>query len=159
MAGLSLREAAQQTGSNKSTIWRAIKSGRLSATRLDDGGFSIDPSELFRVFDPQQPEQRREQHRAGQDATADSGDSQRPATPATADLALKVAALDSEIRGLRELLAEVRQSRDAWQAQAEDWKTQTTRLTLALPAPPPAPEPKAAEAVKRRSWWPWRRTG
>jgi len=50
MAGLSLREAAQQTGSNKSTIWRAIKSGRLSATRLDGGGFAIDPAELFRVL-------------------------------------------------------------------------------------------------------------
>ena len=40
---------------------------------------------------------------------------------------------------MRELLAEVRQSRDQWQAQAEDWKTQTTRLTLALPAPAPGP--------------------
>jgi excisionase family DNA binding protein len=154
MAGLSLREAAQQTGSNKSTIWRAIKSGRLSATRLDGGGFAIDPAELFRVFEPQQSEQRREQHRAGQDATADSTDLQRPATPATDELALRVAALDAEIRGLKELLAEVRQSRDAWQAQAEEWKTQTTRLTLALPAP--APGPVAPPPPKRR-WWPWRR--
>ena len=155
MAGLSLREAASTTGTNKSTIWRAIKSGRLSATRLDGGGFAIDPTELFRVFEPQQSEQRREPHRAGHDATADSGDLQRPATPATDELALKVVALDAEIRGLRELLAEVRQSRDQWQAQAEDWKTQTTRLTLALPAPAPGPvaTPKASEP--RQSWFRW----
>jgi excisionase family DNA binding protein len=153
---LSLREAAQQTGTNKSTIWRAIKSGRMSATRLDDGGFAIDPAELFRVFEPQQSEQRREQRRAGQGTTADLQQETTPATPATDELALKVAALDAEVRGLKELLTEVRQSRDQWQAQAEDWKTQTTRLTLALPAP--APGPVAALPTKRR-WWPWRRAG
>ena len=43
MASLSLREAAEQAGTSKSTIWRAIKSGRMSATRTDDGGFAIDP--------------------------------------------------------------------------------------------------------------------
>jgi hypothetical protein len=153
MAGLSLREAAQQTGSNKSTIWRAIKSGRMSATRLDDGGFAIDPAELFRVFPPQPLKQ----HRTGQGTTADFQREIAPATPATDELALKVAALDAEIRGLKELLTEVRQSRDQWQAQAEDWKTQTTRLTLALPAP--APGPVMAPQTKRRSWWPWRRAG
>ena len=55
MASLSLREAAEQAGSSKSTIWRAIKSGRMSVTRLDDGGFAIDPAELFRVFQPERP--------------------------------------------------------------------------------------------------------
>jgi hypothetical protein len=134
------------------THWRAIKSGRLSATRLDDGGFAIDPSELFRVFDPQQSDQRRE----GQDTMANSADSATPATPSTDDLDVRVAVLDAEVRGLKELLAEVRKSRDQWQAQAEDWKIQTTRLTLSLPAP--APGPVAAPQAKRR-WWPWRRAG
>ena len=119
----------------------------MSATRLDSGGFDIDPAELFRVFEPQPSEQRR----AGQDKTADLQRETTPATPATDELAVKVAALDAEIRGLKELIAEVRQSRDQWQAQAEDWKTQTTRLTLALPAP--APAPAAAPQIKRRPWW------
>jgi hypothetical protein len=35
---------------SKSSIWRAIKAGRLSASRIDDGGFAIDPAELFRAF-------------------------------------------------------------------------------------------------------------
>ena len=65
MASLSLREAAEQAGTSKSTIWRAIRAGRLSATRTDDGGFAIDPAELFRVFEPQRPEERS----VGQDAT------------------------------------------------------------------------------------------
>jgi hypothetical protein len=32
------------------TITRAIKSGKISAKRLDGGGYEIDPSELFRVW-------------------------------------------------------------------------------------------------------------
>lgn len=151
MTALSLREAAQQTGANKSTIWRAIKSGRMSANRLDDGGFAIDPAELFRVFPPQ-PSER-------QDATADSV-AQWPASRATdknkiAELTAKLAAADAAIAGLRELIAEVRQSRDACQAQAEDWKTQAGRLTLALPAPAPGPVATPAS----RPWWRfWRRS-
>jgi len=34
------------------TIQRAIKSGRLSASRRDDESYEIDPSELHRVFPP-----------------------------------------------------------------------------------------------------------
>ena len=100
----------------------------------------------MRVFEPQQRKQRRE----GQDTTADSQQETPPATPATDDLAVRMAALDAEVRGLKELLAEVRQSRDAWQAQAEDWKTQASRLTIALPAPAlgPIPAPPA-----KLPWW------
>jgi excisionase family DNA binding protein len=55
MAALSLRDAAEQAGVGKSTIWRAIKSGRMSATRTEEGGYLIDPAELFRVFQPDSP--------------------------------------------------------------------------------------------------------
>jgi len=49
----SLGQAAKETGLDKSTISRAIKSGRLSAQRKDNGGgYEIDPAELFRVFTP-----------------------------------------------------------------------------------------------------------
>ena len=47
---LSLGQAARAANTSKTTIGRAIKSGRLSATRRDDGGYAIDPSELARVF-------------------------------------------------------------------------------------------------------------
>jgi hypothetical protein len=49
---LSLGQAAKETGLDKSTISRAIKSGRLSAYRKESGGYEIDPAELFRVFSP-----------------------------------------------------------------------------------------------------------
>lgn len=50
MAELTLSQAAKLTRKSKSTLNRAIKSGRLSAVRNEDGTFSIDPSELLRVF-------------------------------------------------------------------------------------------------------------
>ena len=46
----SLIKAAEESGKSKSTIHRAIKSGKLSAERNEDGSYSIDPSELARVF-------------------------------------------------------------------------------------------------------------
>src|SRR6266481_1812855 len=46
----TLGEAAKRTGLSKPTIQRAIKSGKLSALRNDDGSYAIDPSELERVY-------------------------------------------------------------------------------------------------------------
>lgn len=48
----TLGTAAIATGKSKTTIHRAIKSGKLSAFRREDGTFEIDPSELHRVFEP-----------------------------------------------------------------------------------------------------------
>ena len=50
MAFLSVRAAAQLTGKSKSTILRAIQSGRLPATRAGNGAFGIDLVELCRVY-------------------------------------------------------------------------------------------------------------
>lgn len=50
MPGLTTQQAAELTGKNRSTIWRACKSGRLSATKSDDGDYLIDPAELERVY-------------------------------------------------------------------------------------------------------------
>lgn len=50
MALLSATQAAKAVGKSVPTITRAIKNGKLSAKRLDGGGYEIDPSELFRVW-------------------------------------------------------------------------------------------------------------
>ena len=49
MVSLSLGEAAEKVGTSKVDVWRAIREGRLSAQRTDNGGFAIDPAELFRI--------------------------------------------------------------------------------------------------------------
>jgi hypothetical protein len=46
----SLSAAAKVTGKGKSTIHNAIKTGKLSARREEDGTYRIDSSELARVF-------------------------------------------------------------------------------------------------------------
>ena len=48
--GYTLGEAAKATGKAKTTIQRAIKSGRISASKSDTGAYEIEPSELHRVF-------------------------------------------------------------------------------------------------------------
>lgn len=47
---LSLKQAAELTGKSKSTLTRAIKDGRLSASRQGDGVYAIDPAELARAY-------------------------------------------------------------------------------------------------------------
>ena len=131
MTSLSLREAAEQAGTSKSTIWRAIRAGRLSATRTDDGGFAIDPAELFRAFPPQ----RAEEHPTGQDATAP----EHSATPETGDLAARLAAAEVEITGLKALLAAERARGDELRQDIVAWRE---RVPIALPVP-----------SQRRPWW------
>jgi hypothetical protein len=48
--GYSLGEAAKAAGISKTSIHRAVKSGRLSASRTEAGGYDIDPAELSRVY-------------------------------------------------------------------------------------------------------------
>jgi excisionase family DNA binding protein len=129
MVGLSLREAAGQAGTSKSTILRAIQSGRLSATRTDDGGYSIAPAELFRVYPAKSSgvaEERSTDQSVGQDASLS-------ATPDATDLRIRNAELEAQITALKAILEaekkradEIREDRDRWAAQAE---------RLALPAP------------------------
>ena len=47
---LTTHQAAQATGKSRSTIWRAAKSGKVSAERTATGDFVIDVAELERVF-------------------------------------------------------------------------------------------------------------
>jgi hypothetical protein len=57
----SLGQAAKEAGVAKSTISKALSSGKLSYTEKGTAGYKIDPAELFRVFpkssklDPEDP--------------------------------------------------------------------------------------------------------
>jgi hypothetical protein len=46
----TLQCAADATGKAKTTIQRAIKAGKLSANRNDNGSYAIDAAELSRVY-------------------------------------------------------------------------------------------------------------
>lgn len=47
----TLKQAADAVGKDRSTLQRAIKNGRLSASINDLGNYEIDAAELYRVFD------------------------------------------------------------------------------------------------------------
>jgi excisionase family DNA binding protein len=145
MAGLSLREAAQQAKTSKSTILRAIQSGRLSATRTDDGGYSIDPAELCRVYPPRPdaPDQSADQS-AGQSATASVSEVATELRIRNAQLEAGFNALKAILEAEKKHLDEVREDRDRWAAQAE---------RLALPAPD-LPQAQA-QAQGRRGIFSW----
>ncbi|MGX2962143.1 MerR family transcriptional regulator [Shewanella sp. FeAMO] len=50
MAKLNLSQAAKVVNKSRVTIWRHIKSGKLSAERDRDGNPLVDTSELLRVY-------------------------------------------------------------------------------------------------------------
>ena len=52
MQPFTLKQAVEQSKKAKTTILDAIKSGRLSATKDENGRYQIDPAELFRVYQP-----------------------------------------------------------------------------------------------------------
>lgn len=96
--GITLREASEKVGVTRQTLMKAIKTGRVSAEKSDNGEWRIEPVELFRVWPPvnevQQPLQ------------SNITDSDTPG-------------LQAENRLLREQVAELREERNAWREQAQ----------------------------------------
>ncbi len=106
----SAGQAAKATGKSIPTITRAIKSGKISASRKSGGGYEIDPAELHRLFDAVTPDS---------DVTVTELGRETPIAPNV---------LQDKVKMLEEALADVRDDRDHWRQQAE-------RLAMALPAP------------------------
>lgn len=55
MPHISIKEAARAAGVHRTTITRAIETGKMSAVRLDNGRRCVDPSELSRAFPSDRP--------------------------------------------------------------------------------------------------------
>src|SRR5436305_6111476 len=100
---------------SKTSLFRAIKAGRVSATRDEHGRLLIDASELARVYPPKPPKR-------SEPAPLRHGGI------ATEMVALQVrnAELSARVELLERMLDEAKRERDKWSAQAE-------RLALAPP--------------------------
>jgi hypothetical protein len=123
----TLGTAAKATGKAKSTILRAIKSGTISATKSHDGSYSIDPSELHRVFEPNRAQQP-------------PSNGTQPHEEEAATLRFRLDILEAE----RE------RERNQMQATIDDLRARLDRSEdrfIALLAAPP----------KQRSWWRWKK--
>ena len=113
---LSLSKAAKVVGVSKATIHRAIKSGRISAARQDDGSYLIDLAELRRVYpqdlcsnDSETPETGFNGTRRNRSETAS----------AIAVMAAELAGARQLVETLRHQVEDLRSDRDAWRQQAE----------------------------------------
>jgi hypothetical protein len=61
---LTLAQAAKETGLTKPAIFKAIKNGKISASKDARGQWMIDPAELFRVYAPASQKETGEPHTA-----------------------------------------------------------------------------------------------
>lgn len=106
----TLGEAAKATGMSKATISKAIKNGRISASKDETGTFKIDPSELHRVYPP----------------TVSSEQKETPTrTSANADIHGTIRELQTRLEAAQErlsdkdtVISDLREDRDRWRQQA-----------------------------------------
>lgn len=124
----SLADAAKATGTNKTTILRAIKSGKISGAKDEHGAWLVEPAELHRVYPLAELRSG-----AGSDAT------QQYAPPSAAVIEGQIAALRDTAELLRAQLDDVRKDRDSWRDQAQA----ITRQLADARTPQPAARP----------WW------
>lgn len=139
---LTLRQAAELTGKSKSTLTRAIKSGRLSASRDGEGMYTIDPAELARAY----PFVERP------DAQHDA----RYGAPRNGETEPDDAAI------LRLRLSLLVDERDRERTAAEREREQLAAVVADLRERLDRAEQRVTALIgdhrskKKRSWWPWR---
>jgi hypothetical protein len=147
---LTLGQAARHCGVSKGC--KAIASGKLSATRREDGPWAIDGAELARYLDVN-----------GHRFRSETGSSEQPET--IADLRARAEMAEQRLGDLKAMLDDMRRQRDDAERQRDKWETVATRLSLSAPKPDqqPAATPTqpAAEPVSRlhRAWRWMRATG
>ncbi len=141
MTQLSVRQAAQQVGVSRQTLFRKIKDGTVSATVNHQGQKQIDTAELLRVFGMLQTP----------DATPATASDRPRLTRATGDTALSPAVLVElerlrlQLEAKKAELAMAQQRIDELKQRERDAATERDRLmtlleqsTRLLAAQPPA---------------------
>lgn len=117
MKPLSIGAASRLCGKSKSTISRAIKSGKLSAGR-NGSGYEIDPAELARVFP---------WNTATVAQPLQWNDEQPPATPSSEALETENRLLREMLDRERETVADLRERLTKTQALIEDQRAKPSR--------------------------------
>lgn len=150
----SVSRAARETGLSKSTISRAIKSGRISAARQHDGSYLIEPAELFRVYP-------RNVAQLPSDARHDAVRNQLQEASATTSKEIEL--LKLKLVMTEELLAQERENSKRQHETVQDLRKRLDAATdkvLALAQPTQTNADATLDAErnprKRRLWWNWR---
>lgn len=109
----TLGDAAKAVGKSKTTLHRAIKSGRISAIKSEDGSYSIDPSELHRVFPPVTAVTPADTFQRN-----DTEHQSNTLETLRIQLELQEKERERERALLQETIADLREDRDKWRQQA-----------------------------------------
>lgn len=136
MALLNITAASRAVGVNRSTVVRALKSGRLSATTSDAGERCIDTAELMRVYGPLKADAYADAQPAPMHATGN-------AHPAAREQSALVEVLQEQLRqaGEREREGREREARLLALLESEQQARRELETKL-LPAPRPTPTDK-----------------
>lgn len=126
----SLSAAAIATGKGKSSIHNAIKTGKLSARRLDDGSYRIDASELARVFTLNVP------GTVQPNDLEPSIETQETLATEIAVLRVKLAMLEEQLASERKAVARERETVDDLWKRLERFEERVLALTFQPQAQP-----------------------
>lgn len=141
-------QAAEATGKNIATITRAIKSGKISASKDDSGAWRIDPAELHRVFPPI-PQGLRKPEMQGTATPA-----QEAQTPMQDNaLQVELATLRERIRAQAEILADRAETIADLRARLDREGEERRKLAAVLTDQTRPPAPEAVPVQPGRPWW------
>lgn len=114
MAKVGAQRAAELTGRSKSTVQRAMKSGKLSYEVDNNGRRVIDVAELDRAFGlmPQDAERR--------DQAAVEAELEKAAQTLEMErLKMRVRMLEEQLETTKDSMEDLKEQRDQWQKQAQ----------------------------------------
>ena len=127
----------EASGKSKTTISKALKSGKLSYRAKTTAGYEIDPAELARVYP------------GTFTGTPKSDDRAHPEEQVETPGERGTEALRAEVAALREMVAMLKEDKADWKAQAE---------RLAIAREEAAKRPEATQEVPPpRRWFGWGR--
>lgn len=123
---LTLTQAAEEVGRTRSTLFKAIKAGRLSATKDAQGHFLIDPVELHRVY-----------------VAVNVSQGNQNKQPDTGSDTQEIEFLRRENELLRRQADRDREQLQREREQGDHWRQTAMRLLTHQPEPQPAAPSKA----------------
>lgn len=121
--GLTAKEAAEAVGISKHGIIKSIRDGRLSAQKNKKGEWEIEPSELFRVYDPVN---------SNIEVNSEQGSTIQNTPKVNTDLQLKVLELELKLQSSEEKVSSLKIQLDKTEEREEKLRISNEKLTDTL---------------------------